>query len=1118
MSEDPSGTFDIHLRAFTEASAAESTALSRKPRRPSAPGYVPTPGERDVLVFDTETTIDTRQRLTFGVWRLCREILDERGRFVRLAVREEGILHTDDLPRRDPRGFAVLQEYARTRQPTIDPDRHWVEPPVTSCPQIVLQTRSWFVEERLFKCAYKRKAPIVGFHLAFDLSRIALDWRPATDGGFSLYTHVYLSGGKTLPDPYRPRLHINPIDGHRSLIQFGVRLKPDPGDADGNGRPWRGEFVDLHPLVLGLTGEKHSLKSGGEAMGCEIVKRAAEEHGVITPEYVDYARHDVASTQDLYERCRIELERHPIGMPAHRVFSSAGIGKGYLRTMRAKPRLELQPDFDRSVLGASASSYGGGRVEAAITGSVPVRYLDVLSMYPTVNVLLGLWELVVARRVKVVDATEELRELLERIKPEDLLSPGIWPEFVGIAKLGRIGKRSQPVLPLRCPYTDGSSVPNIGLNRLASPHDGWYAIPDLISSKLRTGLAPRIERAVRLVPVGRQRLKSVKLRGEVAVDPRVRDFFTALIEERQCCKRRGDRVNAQGLKIIANSTAYGIYMEMLRDEVAGSKLKVLDVHTATGSFTTATNTPELPRDYCFPPIATLITSGARLILAMIEHAVREAGGVIAYMDTDSVAIVSTRDGGAVPCAGGRLRMRDGQEAVHALPHEAVDRIAASFEALNPYDRRVVRGSILELEPENNPPHGGRGSQLCAFILGSKRYALYNVGADGRVIIRKFSEHGLGMRLDPTDPRAPVSAPEDDELVGGVEHRDRSGSRRWIEELWRYLIERHALGRDVREPDWFDRPALSRIAITRPDLARRLKRDPFNFCLVAQIHGYAPQAGESLRLIAPFEPNPRRWKRMRWTDAASDQTFRIATLDRDGYAGSDGNAILVKSYRGVAIEFLSKPEAKLQPVGARSPRGYRGLHERRVVTPGEQVNIGKEANRIEDVEAGLLRADEVLNRYAPRDSRDAVFERVRPIVCAFSPARVAHETGISARTIERVRAGGAPTRAHRSQLLTWGVGRAADVLRANQRGAPSDPNARLKAWEQLPARAKARTERLCDACTGPLTSRQRRYCSEVCRSRARRRAAKPGDSEIGPIEGAWSGPSAALGLRVRSSPR
>jgi IPT/TIG domain/Regulator of chromosome condensation (RCC1) repeat len=60
-------------------------------------------------------------------------------------------------------------------------------------------------------------------------------------------------------------------------------------------------------------------------------------------------------------------------------------------------------------------------------------------------------------------------------------------------------------------------------------------------------------------------------------------------------------------------------------------------------------------------------------------------------------------------------------------------------------------------------------------------------------------------------------------------------------LWRYLIERHALGRDVPEPDWFGLPALCKLTVTRPDLAKRLKLFPFNFCLVAQVQAFQSSA-------------------------------------------------------------------------------------------------------------------------------------------------------------------------------------------------------------------------------------------------------------------------------------
>ena len=53
------------------------------------------------------------------------------------------------------------------------------------------------------------------------------------------------------------------------------------------------------------------------------------------------------------------------------------------------------------ILGRSMSAYYGGRTE--VRGrriSLPVVYLDFLSMYPTVCALMGVWKLLTARRVK----------------------------------------------------------------------------------------------------------------------------------------------------------------------------------------------------------------------------------------------------------------------------------------------------------------------------------------------------------------------------------------------------------------------------------------------------------------------------------------------------------------------------------------------------------------------------------------------------------------------------------------------------------------------------------------------------------------------------------------------
>src|SRR6516225_10055674 len=96
--------------------------------------------------------------------------------------------------------------------------------------------------------------------------------------------------------------------------------------------------------------------------------------------------------------------------------------------------------------------------------------------------------------------------------------------------------------------------------------------------------------------------------------------------------------------------------------------------------------PEAPGEYCFPPMAALITGGARLMLALLEKSVSDFGGTYAMEDTDSMAIVATEHGGLVPCPGGDRRTGDVRPAIKALSWKQVAQIRKKFEALNPYDR------------------------------------------------------------------------------------------------------------------------------------------------------------------------------------------------------------------------------------------------------------------------------------------------------------------------------------------------------------------------------------------------------------------------------------------------
>jgi hypothetical protein len=123
--------------------------------------------------------------------------------------------------------------------------------------------------------------------------------------------------------------------------------------------------------------------------------------------------------------------------------------------------------------------------------------------------------------------------------------------------------------------------------------------------------------------------------------------------------------------------------------------------------------PEKPGEYCFPPLASLITGAARLMLALLEQSVSTLGGTYAMEDTDSMAIVATKEGGLVHGPGGPHQMGDGSAAVKALSWKQVDELSERFKGLRPYDSAAISGSILKVEDDNFDPQTGKNANCGA---------------------------------------------------------------------------------------------------------------------------------------------------------------------------------------------------------------------------------------------------------------------------------------------------------------------------------------------------------------------------------------------------------------------
>src|SRR6185437_4340031 len=88
----------------------------------------------------------------------------------------------------------------------------------------------------------------------------------------------------------------------------------------------------------------------------------------------------------------------------------------------------------------------------------------------------------------------------------------------------------------------------------------------------------------------------------------------------------------KALKVLANATSYGIYAEMNRQE-SDEPVNVTCYGIDPEPFTCRVGHPDVPGEYCFPPLASLITGGARLMLSLLECRVRQKGGTYAMEDT-----------------------------------------------------------------------------------------------------------------------------------------------------------------------------------------------------------------------------------------------------------------------------------------------------------------------------------------------------------------------------------------------------------------------------------------------------------------------------------------------------
>jgi hypothetical protein len=261
------------------------------------------------LIFDTETTTDLGQSLRFGAYHVRRyDALVEQGLF----------FDPDGL---EPEEITTLVEFGRSRA-------------------VATMTRAAFVRDVFFKVVWERRGTLIGYNLAFDISRIAVGHvlsrpkNPSMRGAFSFELDH---------DHYKPRVQIKKINSRASMMRLaspsGRHAEQRNRERGGNAANHSGYFIDVATLASALLSFKGGLGGLTEQLGTTSKLKGGEHGASLTAQYLRYALGDVQATWECFVRLRTRYELLGLSKtPLHRILSEASVGKAYLREMGIEPK------------------------------------------------------------------------------------------------------------------------------------------------------------------------------------------------------------------------------------------------------------------------------------------------------------------------------------------------------------------------------------------------------------------------------------------------------------------------------------------------------------------------------------------------------------------------------------------------------------------------------------------------------------------------------------------------------------------------------------------------------------------------------------------------------------
>ena len=238
---------DIYLRAHT-TKHSDKVREKRNRGDPSVSNW-----PEHVVIIDSETRTDVHQDLMFSVYRVCRLVDDV------YLCESEGVVYSEAITKEE------LNEIGTFFSDTLADVEVKQFPPETR-----LRVHRSFPEfmNKVFWPAVRKGWMIVGFNLAFDLSRLSWGWRRSRKGGFRLILSLQLDYKSRTwkPHPYRPEISCDAKDARTTFITRGIpRFRKDE---------WKnlGRSLDVGTLLFSLFDMQSALSGIACSKGSTVGK------------------------------------------------------------------------------------------------------------------------------------------------------------------------------------------------------------------------------------------------------------------------------------------------------------------------------------------------------------------------------------------------------------------------------------------------------------------------------------------------------------------------------------------------------------------------------------------------------------------------------------------------------------------------------------------------------------------------------------------------------------------------------------------------------------------------------------------------------------------------------